>query len=83
MLFLSARLALTFATGLSVIHEFDYCFAENGLTAYELGKELPSQSFIGFLGEDRYKLLVNFVLHYLADMDLPIKRYLTILFDLH
>jgi len=57
-----------------VVHEFDYSFAENGLTAYKLGKELPSQSFIGFLGEDRYKLLVKFVLHYLADMDLPIKR---------
>ncbi|KIM44858.1 hypothetical protein M413DRAFT_442829 [Hebeloma cylindrosporum] len=57
-----------------VVHEFDYCFAENGLTAYKLGKELPSQSFISFLGEDRYKLLINFVLHYLADLDIPIKR---------
>lgn len=35
---------------------------------------MPSQSFIQFLGEDRYKTLVNFILHYLADMDLPIKR---------
>jgi hypothetical protein len=66
----------------SVIHEFDYSFAENGLTAYKLGKELPSHSFIGFLGEDRYKLLIKFVLHYLADMDIPIKRCTTILSSL-
>jgi len=80
MLSPSARLLLTSAAGMPVVHEFDYSFAENGLTAYKLGKELPSQSFIGFLGEDRYKLLVNFVLHYLADMDLPIKRYLIFFF---
>ena len=67
--------------GLSVVHDFDYGFAENGLTAYKLGKELPSQSFIGFLGEDRYKLLVNFALHYIADMDIPIKRCTTTSFD--
>ncbi|CAL1714976.1 unnamed protein product [Somion occarium] len=54
--------------------QFDYTFAENGLTAYKLGKTLPSQSFIKFLGEDKYKVLVNFILHYLADLDIPIKR---------
>jgi len=60
--------------GSDVTQDFDFAFAENGLTAYRLGKELPSQSFIKFLGEDRYKTLVNFILHYLADMDVPIKR---------
>ncbi|TFK39411.1 phosphomannomutase [Crucibulum laeve] len=60
--------------GASVINDFDYAFAENGLTAYKLGKSLPSQSFINFLGEDRYKALVNFILHYIADLDIPIKR---------
>jgi len=76
-----SRLALTSTAGLSVVHDFDYSFAENGLTAYKLGKELPSQSFIGFLGEDRYKLLVNFALHYIADMDIPIKRCTMTSFD--
>ncbi|KAJ3514193.1 hypothetical protein NLJ89_g2512 [Agrocybe chaxingu] len=62
-------------TGTSNILEiFDYAFAENGLTAFKLGKPLPSQSFIDFLGEERYKPFVNFILHYLADLDLPIKR---------
>ena len=55
--------------------DFDFAFAENGLTAYRLGKQLPSQSFIQFIGEDKYKKLVNFILHYIADMDIPIKRY--------
>ena len=53
---------------------FDYAFAENGLTAYKMGKQLPSQSFIKYLGDERYKPLVNFILHYIADLDIPIKR---------
>ena len=60
----------------TVVGDFDFAFAENGLTAYKMGKQLPSQSFIKFVGENRYKKLVNFILHYLADIDLPIKRYL-------
>jgi len=52
----------------------DYCFFENGLTAYKLGQALPSESFINFIGEERYKTLVNFILHYIADLDIPIKR---------
>ncbi|KZV72221.1 phosphomannomutase [Peniophora sp. CONT] len=53
---------------------FDYGFAENGLVAYKLGKQLASQSFIGWIGEEKYKKMVNFILHYLADMDIPLKR---------
>ncbi len=53
---------------------FDFCFAENGLTAYKSGKPLASHSFIKWLGEDKYKELVRFMLHYIADLDIPIKR---------
>ncbi|KAJ6496792.1 eukaryotic phosphomannomutase [Mycena vulgaris] len=60
--------------GSNVVDDFDYAFAENGLTAYKMGKVLESQSFIKYVGEDRYKVLVNFILHYIADMDVPIKR---------
>jgi len=60
--------------GSNVVDQFDYAFAENGLTAYKLGKELPSQSFIKHIGETDYKKIVNFVLHYVADLDIPIKR---------
>lgn len=53
---------------------FDFCFSENGLTAYKLGLPLASHSFIRWLGEDKYKELVRFVLHYIADLDIPVKR---------
>ncbi|KAI5861793.1 eukaryotic phosphomannomutase [Durotheca rogersii] len=53
---------------------FDYCFSENGLTAYKLGAELPSNSFIRWLGEEPYQDLVNWVLRYVADLRLPLKR---------
>jgi phosphomannomutase len=56
----------------SVTSMFDFCFAENGLTAYKLGDELPSSSFIGWLGEEPYKELVRFMLHYIADLEINV-----------
>jgi len=53
---------------------FDFCFPENGLTAYRLGVPLPSNSFIQWLGEEKYQKLANFCLRYVADLDLPKKR---------
>jgi phosphomannomutase len=53
---------------------FDFCFAENGLTAYKMGVPLSSHSFIKWIGEEKYKELVKFLLHYMADLDLPVKR---------
>ncbi|KAF9078183.1 eukaryotic phosphomannomutase [Rhodocollybia butyracea] len=62
------------AGGSNAVEDFDFAFAENGLTAYRMGKPLASESFINFLGEEKYKPLVNFILHYVADLDIPIKR---------
>jgi phosphomannomutase len=59
---------------LSVTTLFDFCFAENGLTAIRLGKPLASTSFIEWIGEDKYKRLANWILLYIAKMDIPIKR---------
>ncbi|KAF2769867.1 eukaryotic phosphomannomutase [Teratosphaeria nubilosa] len=53
---------------------FDFCFAENGLTAYRMGQPLSSHSFIKWIGEDNYKKLVKFILHYVADLEIPVKR---------
>ncbi|WEW60328.1 Phosphomannomutase 1 [Emydomyces testavorans] len=53
---------------------FDFCFAENGLTAYRLGKPLTGNSFIHWLGEEKYQNLVDFCLKYIADIKLPKKR---------
>jgi phosphomannomutase len=44
---------------INVTSLFDFCFAENGLTAYRLGEELPSQSFISWLGQEKYNALVK------------------------
>lgn len=60
--------------GPNVLQDFDYCFSENGLTAYKLGKELASQSFINWIGNEKYNKLVKFILRYLSDIDLPIRR---------
>lgn len=58
----------------AVLDKFDFGFAENGLTAYRLNKELPSNSFIKYVGEEQYKKMVNFILRYLSDVDIPFKR---------
>ncbi|SGZ21655.1 BQ5605_C021g09397 [Microbotryum silenes-dioicae] len=60
--------------GQNITDDFDFCFAENGLTAIKLGQELDSASFIKFIGEEKYKKMVRFILHYIADLDIPIKR---------
>jgi len=65
---------ITEQLGNCALDDFDFGFSENGLVAYRLGKPLDSQSFINFVGEERYKKLVNFILHYVADLDIPIKR---------
>ena len=54
--------------------EYDYVFAENGLVAYKEGKLVATASLKSFLGEVKLKELINFILHYIADLDIPIKR---------
>lgn len=60
--------------GADVISKFDYCFSENGLTAYKMGQQLESQSFIQWIGEEKYNKLSKFILKYLSELDLPFRR---------
>ncbi|PFH59184.1 hypothetical protein XA68_12692 [Ophiocordyceps unilateralis] len=60
--------------GAPVTSLFDFCFSENGLTAFKLGQPLPSNSFIQYMGEEKYRKLVDFCLRYIADLDIPVKR---------
>jgi len=53
---------------------FDFCFSENGLTAFRLGKPLAAHSFIQWLGEEKYQKLAKFIMRYIADLDLPKMR---------
>ena len=53
---------------------YDYVFSENGLVAFRHGKEFSRKSIKLYLGEANVKKLVNFCLHYIADIDIPKKR---------
>ena len=61
--------------GDDVINNFDFSFSENGLVAYKQGELVGVESINSYLGEESIKELINFVLHYIADLDIPIKRY--------
>lgn len=54
--------------------EFEFVFPENGLVYFEKGVEVSRQSIQKHLGEETLKRLINFCLHYIADLDIPVKR---------
>lgn len=60
--------------GEDVLSMFDYTFSENGLVAYQGEALIAEASIVQYLGEDRLKELINFILHYIADLDIPTKR---------
>jgi len=53
---------------------FDFCFSENGLLAYKAGEEIGKTSLVEHLGEEKLKKLVNWVLKYFSELDIPVKR---------
>ena len=56
-------------------HEcFDYVFSENGVVAHREGSLIGSNSIATYLGEDKLKELINFVLRYFSDVEVPVKR---------
>jgi phosphomannomutase len=60
--------------GSNVLTAYDYVFSENGLVAHKGGEQIAVQSLRRFLGEEKLKKFINFVLHYIADLDIPVKR---------
>lgn len=60
--------------GKKILEEFDFLFPENGLVQIDHGKEVGKQNIVQHLGEPTLKRFINFVLHYLSELDLPIKR---------
>ncbi|KAL3829642.1 hypothetical protein ACJIZ3_018444 [Penstemon smallii] len=60
--------------GKSVINDYDYVFSENGLVAHKDGLLIGTQSLKSFLGEEKLREFINFTLHYIADLDIPVKR---------
>lgn len=60
--------------GARLLKEFDYVFPENGLVFIEKGVEKSKESIQQHLGESNIKRLINYCLHYIADLDIPVKR---------
>jgi phosphomannomutase len=60
--------------GEDVIHTYDYSFSENGLIAYKHGELIGKTEIHKFLGEKSLKRLINWILRYIADLDIPVKR---------
>ena len=60
--------------GEDVIHKFDYVFPENGLVAYQDGNLIEKMDISKYMGEEKLQKFINFCLHYMADLNLPIKR---------
>ena len=52
----------------------NYYFTENGLVAFKGSELIAKTSLKEELGEEKLKKLINFCLHYIADLDIPIKR---------
>jgi phosphomannomutase len=59
--------------GEGVTDLFPYNFSQNGLVAYKNGELLEMQTISKFLGEDNVKKIVNWVMRYLCDVDMPVK----------
>ena len=59
--------------GAGIVNVFPYNFSQNGLVAYKNGTLLEVQTIAKHLGEDNVKRIVNWVMKYLADLDIPIK----------
>lgn len=60
--------------GRDILTMFDYSFPENGLIAYKEGIQIHKNSIVEYLGEDKYKKIVNYILKYISECNIPIKR---------
>ena len=60
--------------GNGIVKDFPYNFSQNGLVAYKDGEILEVQTISKFLGEDNIKRVVNWVMKYLSEVDMPVKR---------
>lgn len=59
--------------GDGIVNEFPWNFSQNGLVAYKNGELQEVQTLSKFLGEDNVKRIVNWVMEYLAKIDIPVK----------
>lgn len=51
----------------------DYVFSENGLVAHKNGELIHKNNIVKYIGHEKMKKFINYVLHYIADLNIPIK----------
>ena len=59
---------------IAAVDAYDYMFSENGLVAHKAGQLLAKANLRTHLGEPTLQRLINFILHYIADLEIPVKR---------
>ena len=64
---------ITEQLGPTVVHDYEYVFAENGLVAFAGGRPLAEQSLVAHLGEQRLRTFVDFCHDYVHRLNLPVK----------
>lgn len=60
--------------GETVLDDFDYVFSENGLLAFDHGKEIHRQNIVSHFGEAHIRKFVKRTLTLLAEVDIPVQR---------
>ena len=60
--------------GMSILHDFDFVFTENGLVAHRHGEPCGAASLRSHYSEAQLQRFINAVLRYVAATDLPFKR---------
>lgn len=60
--------------GDDVVHKYDYVYPENGLVQYHNGELISKQSIQQHMGEEKLQIFINYVLKYLSNVMLPVKR---------
>lgn len=66
---------VTEQVGQDIVNKSIYTFSENGLYAMKDGVEFAKQSFKDHLGEEKLQKLINYVLIYIANLKIPVKRF--------
>lgn len=60
--------------GPKILQQFDFVFPENGLVQIAGGVEVFKQNIVKHLGDATLQKFINYVLTYLGNLELPIKR---------
>ncbi|VDM03124.1 unnamed protein product [Schistocephalus solidus] len=60
--------------GANALHKIKHVFSENGLVAFREGELISRMDITVELGEELLQKLINFILRYLSEIKLPLKR---------